>query len=234
MKIGMTGPSSFTWDVADMIYDAFKSEIVPLYGKWRGRLDECGAVVVAGGQDMHPSWYDKSIRPKVRFKDIDIDRDKRELEIVQHCLDKGMPMLCICRGMQVLGIHLDMEFVSDIPLKPVNHSPEKHSKQSFWPGTSAHTVSFDPKYDSIIYDFGFTDSKGNLLKTVNTNSFHHQGLRAPSKTGSLVGYTEDGIVELMTGHNWIATQWHPEYDWWKMFSSNRVVEKFKQVLHGFD
>lgn len=231
--IGFTGPSSFTWELLTLIQEAFESDARLLTKTgWKSQLDGCGAVILAGGLDIHPKFSFKKLPKKLRGN-WDEARDEQELGITAYCLEHNIPLLAVCRGQQIMGVHLGMQVVQDIPVIPVDHNPEKHQKMILLPGDTAHRMRLSVEiYPEEMKALGYIS---NFITThyLGVNSWHHQGLRLNGQNGNkckILGVADDGIIELMMGDRWIAPQFHPEFDWWKKKSSWGVVNLFKSWI----
>jgi putative glutamine amidotransferase len=260
MIIGLTGPSSFTSECMSMIENFLDANFVLLYqngvsniNHWLGMVD---AVVLAGGVDIHPIFYNRSITNNQNYSKFDIDRDKRELHIVDYCLNKAKPMLGICRGHQLIGVAHNMKFISDISDSKICHNP-KNSNISVTTKDPLHSVKLiDPEYYYSVYkapeeleEFKYSKhfkerSKRDLIWV---NSFHHQAIaycnnnpeiyaerniRVIGTCGANSELSEGKleIIEAMEGKNWLSVQWHPEFDWKDNTASRVVLNRFSSMI----
>jgi putative glutamine amidotransferase len=164
-------------------------------------LDRLDGVVLAGGGDMVPALHGREDHPTLY--DLDEERDRFELRVVRQARRRRLPLLAICRGMQVLNVAFGGDLVLDIP-----------SEVGTWVGhragvvgeVAAHPVRLDPG-----------SRLARLLGTValSVNSHHHQGLRSIPAGLRAVAWAEDGVVEAVEPEDeawpcW-GVQWHPEY-----------------------
>ncbi len=134
---------------------------------------------------------------------IDPDRDKVELKIIAHAIQKGLPLMGICRGLQIINVALGGDLYADIL--------EQHTqalKHQFYPDFPreylAHEVSIEQA--SMLANV-FPDAR------VPVNSLHHQGVRNLAPGLKPAAFAPDGIIEAfeITGHPFgLAVQWHPE------------------------
>jgi putative glutamine amidotransferase len=164
-------------------------------------------VLLAGGGDVLPSIYGTAAHRT--FTAAEPGRDEYELELVRRVLEANIPLLAICRGIQVLNVALGGTLVQDIPSEVTN--------------ALDHDVR-EPRF-AIAHDVWMT--AGTLLERlmrerieegdeVPVNSRHHQAVRQLG-TGLVVSATApDGVIEAMEQPDaayCVAVQWHPENFW---------------------
>ncbi|MCE5290975.1 MAG: gamma-glutamyl-gamma-aminobutyrate hydrolase family protein [Nocardiaceae bacterium] len=167
------------------------------------RLD---GVVITGGQDLHPACWGgdasvvRDVDPRLDTMVHDIERDVYELALVQAALDQGIPVLGVCRGMQVLNVALGGTLVDDLPDSEVQHLSQEAALTD---GTADHVVTFEP--GSIVS--GLFGSSGV------TNSWHHQAVEQCGSGLVVTGRAADGVVEAIEipGSPVLGVQWHPEW-----------------------
>jgi len=158
-----------------------------------GRLD---GLVVAGGADVDPARYGQSAGPNTTV--LRPERDESELAALQAALDADLPLLAICRGMQLLNVALGGDLVQHLPDVETTgvHDPGaglyQRREVRTEPGTELHRL---------------------LGPTAPVACHHHQALNriAPELTPS--AWAEDGVVEAVeaAGRRFcLAVQWHPE------------------------
>jgi putative glutamine amidotransferase len=163
-------------------------------------------VVITGGQDVHPACWDgdtgvvRDIDPRMDPMVHDMARDEYEISLVRSAMDRGIPVLGVCRGMQVLNVALGGTLVPDIRPGSVSHlSPEAAPTD----GSLDHLVTFDR--GSIAADlFG---------ENATTNSWHHQAVDRCGAGLVVTGRTSDGVIESveLPGAPVLGVQWHPEW-----------------------
>lgn len=161
-------------------------------------------LLLAGGADVRPALYGEP--PHGAFEAAESGRDEYEIALVRLALEQDLPLLAICRGVQVLNVALGGTLVQDIPSELPNALP--------------HDVR-EPRV-AIAHDVWMT--AGSLLErlmrdrlgeedTCRVNSRHHQavGRLAP---GLLVSATApDGVIEAVEDPSrrfCLGVQWHPE------------------------
>ncbi|MBN1262246.1 MAG: gamma-glutamyl-gamma-aminobutyrate hydrolase family protein [Anaerolineae bacterium] len=175
----------------------------PLFDEqdWPGVIARLDGLLLSGGEDIHPQNYRQE--ELTWMGGVDLERDHSELGLVRSALDRGLPILAICRGHQLLNIALGGTLFQDLAAQIPNaldhaYVPGRPMEQT------VHTVTLDP--DSHI---------ANLLggDTFAVNSVHHQGVDVPGQGLTVVGYAPDGVVEALelAGYPFCySVQWHPE------------------------
>ena len=163
-------------------------------------LDGVDGLVLTGGEDMDPAWYRMEPHPKANPPSR--ERDLFELALLATARQREIPMLGICRGIQVLNVALGGTLWQDLPSElvgAVDHSPEAARSDR------THVVRLQAG-SLIASALGRTE--------VRVNSFHHQAIRDLAPKLVATGWTEDGLIEAVEGapgEPWLlAVQWHPE------------------------
>ncbi|MBF6621870.1 MAG: gamma-glutamyl-gamma-aminobutyrate hydrolase family protein [Patulibacter sp.] len=167
-------------------------------------LDRLDALVVSGGPDIDPGLYDR--RPHAHLGPVDPDTDACEVETLRRVDDRGLPILAICRGMQLLNVTRGGTLWQDLPSE--RPSPIDH-RQSV-PGTQAtHEVTVDR--DSLLARVtGVTDAE---TPTLAVNSFHHQAVMGLGDHLRITARAPDGVVEAIEATDRpfvLGVQWHAE------------------------
>lgn len=165
-------------------------------------IDRLDGLVLTGGGDVRADLY--GLEHHETMYGVDDERDRLEIALVREAARSHLPLLAICRGIQVVNVALGGSLVRDIP------SEMESSVSHFLGGPDvfrAHQrVRLDP--DSRL---------ARLLGTeeLMVNSMHHQAVLEPGERLRPVGWSEDGVVEAVecTDDDWLlwAVQWHPEY-----------------------
>jgi putative glutamine amidotransferase len=156
------------------------------------RLD---GLVMTGGADPDPSLYGEDPHPALG--EVERGRDDWELALIGAALDLRLPMLCVCRGAQLLNIALGGTLVQHLD------EADGHSQWSTLRSDRCHTVRVTAG----------TRLAALYGETFATNSLHHQ---AVGRTGSgviVTGVADDGVVEgfeVADRPEVLAVQWHPE------------------------
>ena len=158
---------------------------------------DCQGLMLLGGVDVDPALYGEKRGPKTERPHK--ERDAQELALLRQAMERDIPVLCICRGHQLLNVAMGGSLVQDIE-----------------DGAHRWTESGESGWHDITLDGGGRVAdvygKGAVLRV---NSRHHQGV-APDgvATGLRVTATSpDGWVEAVEGESqrWlVGVQWHPE------------------------
>ena len=173
----------------------------------RTRLATVGGVLIPGGFDVDPARYGEARDPKLEA--VDEALDALEYTVLDHAREAGLPVLGICRGMQILNVYHGGSLYQDIPAYYTSDSPVVHRRQlDLW----VYRHAADCFHDVSI-------EKGSLLHrllgvdALAVNSLHHQGVKKLAPGFRVTARTADGFVEAMehTGGRFVVgTQFHPE------------------------
>src|SRR5271154_4710815 len=176
-------------------------------------LDGALGLVLLGGCDVNPARYGELRLPET--EEPDDPRDQRESALIAEALDRDLPILAICRGMQILNVQHGGSLVQH--LDPV----ERHRQRPRDKSVSAHSIEIVP---------GTTLARiaGAELRP-QVNSRHHQSV-ARLGEGLIVSATDprDGVIEAIERPDKrfvVGVQWHPE---------NQTAEKDSIARKLFD
>jgi putative glutamine amidotransferase len=166
-------------------------------------IREVDGLLLSGGGDVLPSIYGEAAHQK--FCAAEPGRDDYELELARRAVDADLPLLAICRGIQVLNVARGGSLVQDIEDQigtSVNHTIREP------PVTIAHDVWI---------------SEGSLLArvmrdrlegdTCAVNSRHHQAPKTPGEGLVVSATAPDGVIEAIEDPSrrfCLGVQWHPE------------------------
>jgi putative glutamine amidotransferase len=163
-------------------------------------LDACDGLLLTGGEDVDPAHYGEAPSPKLGA--VDRERDQFELALVAAARERGLPVLGICRGIQLINVALGGTLYQDLPTErpsAVDHDPRSAARHA-----RTHHVRLAP---------GSRAAQVLGVDRLVPNSFHHQAVKqlAPGLVAS--GWSDDGLIEAVetTEAPWLlAVQWHPE------------------------
>ena len=166
-------------------------QTLPLWQKLDGLL-------LSGGNDVDPLLYQERITAKCGS--LDTARDNYEVSAAKFAVANHLPILGICRGIQILNIALGGTLYQDLP----SSGFELHCILAKKRNQGSHYIKITE--NSLL---------ANILGTtkVLVNSFHHQAVRSPSSQLEVIAVSEDGVIEAVTkpGPTFtLAVQWHPE------------------------
>ena len=166
-------------------------------------LDALDGLVVTGGQDVDPARYgNKNPEAAALCGELCPERDAMEALLVPAALERDLPLLGICRGLQALNVILGGTLWQDLP-KQLPSEVEHHGKAPY--ENPVHVVDV-PAGTPLAACVG----AGELP----VNSFHHQALRDVAPGLEVMATAADGVVEAVwrpaSRFCW-AVQWHPEF-----------------------
>ncbi len=173
-------------------------------------LDGCDGLLLTGGEDIDPSWYGAD--PSPLLSPPSQERDLFELALFAVARQRGLPILGICRGIQLINVALGGTLFQDLPSERpgrVDHSPSGSRN------ARSHRVRIEP---------GSRAARALDATTIMVNSLHHQAIKDLAPGLVATGWTDDGLIEAAensTDGSWIlAVQWHPE----EMHADRRAPE----------
>ena len=165
-------------------------------------LDHIDGLLLSGGGDINPLYLGEE--PSPALHSINPKRDLPELLLVKLAYDRQIPMLGICRGIQVLVAALDGKLHQDIATELPNVKLLKHSQDLPREYASHHVTIEEGSVLEQIFD-------GNHELFVN--SFHHQAVASPGSLLKVSAIATDGIIEAVESNEHksiVGVQWHPE------------------------
>ncbi|MBI4200295.1 MAG: gamma-glutamyl-gamma-aminobutyrate hydrolase family protein [Chloroflexi bacterium] len=185
-------------------------------GRARDALDGASGLLLSGGEDVDPALYGAAPNPGAGVE-VNRARDELERSLLAAALERDLPVLAICRGMQFLNVFMGGKLIQDLPHHKVV------GQDGGW-GSAYHQVYLAPgsKLAAILGAGGF----------LRVNSRHHQGLRDAQKAPPLLATAysvQDGLVEALESpaHDWvIGVQCHPEREEEVPRAFGRLFEAF--------
>lgn len=164
-------------------------------------LDSVDALLLSGGGDINPLLTGEEPIPSLHG--ICPERDAQEMWLVRHAYHRQIPMLGICRGIQMLSAALGGKNFQDIYTQCEGHRMLKHS-QDMRRDAVSHRVTVSA--GSLLHSIVGTDS-------LAVNSFHHQAVSEPGSLLHAVAWSSDGVIEAVESSEFkpiLGVQWHPE------------------------
>ena len=163
-------------------------------------LDHLDGIIFSGGGDINPIYIDE--QPIPQLHGVTPLRDRQELVLARLAFDRQLPMLGICKGIQVIAAAMGGKLYQDINSQQQGVTI-KHS-QDMVRTEASHTISIEP--DTLLYNiYGATE--------IAVNSFHHQAVKEAPAGFRVSALSPDGVIEAIESTEWksvIGVQWHPE------------------------
>lgn len=166
-------------------------------------LDRLDGVIFSGGGDIDPTRFGEERHPAT--DGIDAERDDVELAAVREAVERDIPILGICRGIQSINVALGGTLIQDIETEVAGALQHRQHQAGKFRDDVSHTVTLTPG-DHLLRRIHGADQ-------MTTNSFHHQAVKDLAAGLEAIATTEDGIIEALWHpgmHFGLAVQWHPE------------------------
>ena len=182
-------------------------------GGWTLTLDLCAdddyvdevvslasGILLTGGHDVNPSLYGEAMLPTCGTN-VDT-RDQLEMRLLNKAFNHDIPLLGICRGMQLMNVFFGGALMQDIPTEAPTII-EHHMAAPY--NRNVHDINIDT--DSLLYRIMGRE-------TLGVNSYHHQGIKRLATGLTSVATSFDGMIEAVEhqGRSFMmGIQWHPEF-----------------------
>jgi putative glutamine amidotransferase len=176
-------------------------------------LDAVDGIVLTGARaNVHPARF--GTEPDSRHEPFDLHRDDLALALSEACVDRGIPLFGICRGLQEMNVAFGGSLHPEIRELPgrMNHRMPRLETGEIHPDPD---VVFADRHDvSLVPGGAFARLLG--CETIRVNSLHGQGILEPGGRVVVEGVAEDGTIEAIriadaSGFA-LGVQWHAEYD----------------------
>lgn len=167
-------------------------------------LDSLDGIMFSGGGDIDPAHWNEELHPA---SDIDEARDTSELMLMKAALDRDLPILGVCRGLQVMAVASGGSLHQHLP-DVIGHDRHRAS-----PGTDplAADASAYGRHDVVIKPG--SQAAALLGERLTVNSFHHQGINDPGTFTPTGWCPDDQVIEIIEDPDRyfaLGVQWHPE------------------------
>lgn len=177
--------------------------IPPQAGNIDAILDRIDGLLFSGGGDIDPKHYrDTQVHEKTYG--IDELRDRFEIDMFLAAIKRDMPILCICRGIQVANVALGGTLIQDIAGEYSDEIEHRQHQAGYQAPDKSHRVTAESG-TRLQQVYGTTE--------IDTNSFHHQAIKQLADDLVVIGRAPDGIIEAVDrpqGAWFLGLQWHPE------------------------
>ena len=162
-------------------------------------IDIVDGLMITGGPDIHPKYFGQ--KPHERLSRTTVARDKFELQAISFGLKKEIPILGVCRGLQVLNVFFGGTLYQDLSCIP--HGILKHA---------------DPRQTGRVFHKVRIIEGSRLHRivgrsSIEVNSSHHQAIDVLGEGLHSTAFCADGIIEGVEHNDFdfvIGVQWHPE------------------------
>ncbi|HZC71462.1 MAG TPA: gamma-glutamyl-gamma-aminobutyrate hydrolase family protein [Jatrophihabitans sp.] len=181
-------------------------------------LDGVDGLLLSGGADVDPDRYGAA--PHARTGAPRVARDAWELALLDDALERDLPVLAVCRGMQLLNVARGGDVVQ--------HLPDEVGSDSHQPRLGEHgRHAVELASESRL--------AGVVGPRIEVATYHHQGVGTLGKGLAACGWAEDGVVEAveLSECGWVfGVQWHPEaYAGHELFAAF-VAACAERAAHG--
>ena len=182
------------------------------YGNTDQLLDLVDGLIFSGGPDIDPHEYGVDELHPTTYGISEL-RDKFEIELFRKAVERDMPVLGICRGVQLMNVALGgtlYQHVAEPEVTDGTIGHRQHENGKAFEDTAHSAKISDHPIARSVYP----------MATVPVNSFHHQAIAELAPDFEAVGYSDDGLVEAVVhaGKTFVfGVQWHPEM----MFTRNQ-------------
>lgn len=165
-------------------------------------IKKCDGILLTGGEDVHPQFYNRPELVPYCDDDMDQQRDEFELLVTEYSQKNNLPLLGICRGLQIANVFFGGTLIPDLPtFGKFSHSKFREGKD---------------KYHQALIDKSSLLGEITALDQGEINSAHHQSADRIGNGLVTSAVSPDGVVEAIerkkpdSGEFLLLVQWHPE------------------------
>lgn len=185
--------------------------MLPVAGSdWAERLQGIDGVLMPGGADINPATYGQAVSSEHVY-DVDDLADEADISLVKYALGAGIPVLAICRGLQITNVALGGSLVQHMD------TPHQHH---------VAPVTIDK----------YVDELGLSSATVEASCYHHQMIDQVGEGVEVIGRSAEGFVEAVKFDSpaWAyGVQWHPEDNYDTNRPQAELFERFVAEAAAF-
>ncbi len=177
----------------------------------------CDGFLFSGGHDVDPALYSTVISERCGLPCE--ERDRLESRVFHYAMEHDLPILGICRGIQIINVLCGGTLYQDLPSE---HHP-----------SNCVNHQMTPPYDVPWHDVTLV-AESPLSKLISSpkigvNSYHHQAIKELSPQLEAMAFADDGVIEAvyMPNKRYVyAVQWHPEFNFHNDTNSRLIVCDF--------
>ena len=180
----------------------------------RAHAEEFDGILFAGGQDVDPEFYGE----ETRYATVEVDRarDEFEMALLDRALDLRLPVLGICRGIQMINVKFGGTLYQELA-EEMNGGHRQEGSRS-----------------AVKHGVTVTDPDSQLAEVVagscRVNTLHHQAIKRLGRGLKVTAHSEDGLVEAVESADdypfLVAVQWHPEELVAEHAEQRKLLERF--------
>ncbi|MDR0743382.1 MAG: gamma-glutamyl-gamma-aminobutyrate hydrolase family protein, partial [Tannerella sp.] len=180
-------------------------------------LNTMDGIIFAGGEDFDPAYYNERSIPQMGR--INAPRDEFEMKLVHLAAERSIPILGICRGLQLINIAFGGSLYQDLPAQYYDNTISHRQKQPNYEASHAVYVEDNTVFANIVKE-----------RMLMVNSLHHQAIKKVARGFRIAGKSPDEIVEVIEkvdDENWIlGVQFHPEVRVTRDNAMHRIFQRF--------
>ena len=181
-------------------------------------LNSLDGVIFTGGEDFDPSYYNE--RPIPQMGKVNAIRDDFDIRVLRLAAERGLPILGICRGVQLINIVYGGSLYQDISAQYHDNSIRHRQRQPKEEASHSVLVEDNTVFADIVKD-----------RMLMVNSSHHQAIKKVADGFRIAGRSPDKIVEVIEkidSENWIlGVQFHPET---RVLQDNAMRKIFRSFI----
>jgi putative glutamine amidotransferase len=223
--IGVTYCSRLDDYIAAVEQSGATARVVDVSHSARDLVQQLDGVLLTGGGDIDPVLYGEARHPTV--EDAEPGRDEFELDLARRAMDANLPLLAICRGVQVLNVAAGGTLVQDIPSATASRL--------------AHSIE-TPK-DAVAHEVEITAGSQlaralgpavSASQCCRVNSRHHQSIQRIGQSLVVSATAADGVIEAVerpAASFCVGVQWHPE-NFWRTGEFTPLFDAFVAAARG--
>lgn len=182
-------------------------------------LHSLDGLLLTGGSDINPKRYGQE---NSGSSEVDDARDELEIRLLQEALAADLPVLAICRGLQLFNVALGGTLIQHLAGTEVHRQKPKNAEPGKHPAAHRIWVGPDTRLAGIIGAGGH-----------DVNSRHHQAVEMKAESVIVSAISEDGVIEAIEKPGAafaVAVQWHPEDRILVSEEDRKLFEAFAQAM----